>query len=438
MGRHVLILGQMANYDLDKLLTRPGLLAAPGFEPCVELRDFLKTSLRVLVVGAGGLGCEILHSMVKSGFGQIDIIDLDTIDGSNLNRQFLFRAKDVGKYKAEVAAEYVNARCEGVKVTPHTCKIQEKDDAFYRQFNLVIAGLDSIKARAWLSAKLVALTATDAEGNVDMSTLIPIVDGGTESFKGQARTILPRISACFQCSISAFPPQRTFQLCTIASTPRTPAHLVAYAMKNQWEEEFGDRPLDKDSVEDVTWVMNAAKARGEEFGIGGVTYSLTQGVMKNIIPAIASTNALIAGACVLEALKLATNAAKYLDNWFMFIGDEGINTSTFKWEKDPSCPVCGVCRVHKDVPSSLTLGELIDDLASYPKLQLVNPSVRGGGKTLYMEKGPLKKLTEKNLSKPMGELTTSGTELSVTDINGSVVMLVINFSDDNSDSQADS
>jgi len=99
----------------------------------------------------------------------------DTIDISNLNRQFLFRESDVGKPKAEVAAAFVMKRVKGVKITPFYGAIQDKDEAYYMQFNLVICGLDSVEARRWINATLVNM--------VDMEnpeSLKPLIDGGTE------------------------------------------------------------------------------------------------------------------------------------------------------------------------------------------------------------------------------------------------------------------
>lgn len=57
---------------------------------------------RILMVGAGGIGCELLKNLVLTGFGEIHIVDLDTIDLSNLNRQFLFRHEHIKKSKALV------------------------------------------------------------------------------------------------------------------------------------------------------------------------------------------------------------------------------------------------------------------------------------------------------------------------------------------------
>jgi len=61
----------------------------------------------------------------------------------------------------------------------HYCKIQDKDDNFYRQFKLVVCGLDSIEARRWINTKLVTLVQGSGD-DIDPDTVIPLVDGGTE------------------------------------------------------------------------------------------------------------------------------------------------------------------------------------------------------------------------------------------------------------------
>ena len=109
---------------LKKILERRGPLTPPSFAPSPAILDFLLEDCKILVIGAGGLGCELLKNLGLMGFCNLSVIDMDTIDLSNLNRQFLFRQKDVGRYKAEAAAEFINKRIPGCRVTPYNCKIQ--------------------------------------------------------------------------------------------------------------------------------------------------------------------------------------------------------------------------------------------------------------------------------------------------------------------------
>jgi ubiquitin-like 1-activating enzyme E1 B len=69
-------------------------------DPVPELTQTKQS--RVLMVGAGGIGCELLKNLVLTGFGEVHVVDLDTIDLSNLNRQFLFRQEHIKKSKALV------------------------------------------------------------------------------------------------------------------------------------------------------------------------------------------------------------------------------------------------------------------------------------------------------------------------------------------------
>lgn len=371
--------------------------------------DFLE-SLKVLVIGAGGLGCEILKNLALSGFKDIHVIDMDTIDISNLNRQFLFRPQDVGRPKADVAAEFIMKRIPGVKVTPFFGKIQDKPDDYYMDFGLVVCGLDSIEARRWINATLVGLV--DSE---NPQSLKPLIDGGTEGFKGQSRVILPTLSSCYECSLDMLTPQTTFPMCTIANTPRLPEHCIEWASVLEWPKNFPDRSADNDDPEDVTWIYNAAATRAKQYGIEGVTYQLTQGVIKNIIPAIASTNAVIAASCCNEAFKVATTCVPYLNNYMMYSGNDSVYTFAFEHQKRPDCPVCGTASLRVTLPKETTLENLIERLKENPATKVKNPSLRTATSSLYMASPPqLEEMTRGNLVKLVSELVHNE-EIVVTD-----------------------
>ncbi|XP_050216158.1 NEDD8-activating enzyme E1 catalytic subunit [Mercurialis annua] len=390
--------------DLDKLLLRPGNLVAPTFVPGVELRDDIQNVARILVVGAGGLGCELLKDLALSGFKNLDVIDMDRIEVTNLNRQFLFRLEDVGKPKAEVAAKRVMERVSGVQIVPHFCRIEEKELTFYNDFHIIVLGLDSIEARSYINSVVCSFLEYDSEDKPQEGTMIPMVDGGTEGFKGHARVIMPGVTPCFECTIWLFPPQVKFPLCTLAETPRTPAHCIEYAHLIKWNEAHGGKAFDPDDPEHMKWVYTEAMKRAELFGIQGVTYTLTQGVVKNIIPAIASTNAVISAACALETLKIVSGCSKTLTNYLTYNGVEGLHIKVTEFVRDQECITCGP-GVLIELDTSVTLQKFIDQLEEHPKLFLSRTSVTHQGKNLYMPAPPvLEEMTRSNLSLPLFEL----------------------------------
>ncbi|KAG2374273.1 hypothetical protein C9374_010843 [Naegleria lovaniensis] len=432
--------------DLDYILKRSGPFAPEDFQAGEETKQFLQDTCKVLIIGAGGLGCDLVKNLAMSGFRSIDIIDMDTISTSNLNRQFLFRDGDVGKMKAEVAAKFVNERVAGVKVTPHICAIQEKDKDFYRQFGIVIAGLDSIPARRWINSTLLSFIQynDEAKTEVDMSSMIPLVDGGTEGFKGQSRVILPGVTACYECTLDLFPTDETnYPMCTLKTTPRLPEHCIQYCYIEEWRNTKGkegiadDEQVDGDNPRHVQWIYEKSVERAKNFGIAGVTYRLTQGVIKGIIPAIASTNAIIASSCTNEAFKLATFCLPFLDDYMMYNGSEGIYTFTYKNMKKEGCLQCGPDGIAKTINCSadITLNDFRDLLRTDKSIQFNNSSLRDltNEKTLYFTKpATLRQMTEPNLNKKLKELFSTGTELYATDtevIADRGVTLIVNFTD---------
>ena len=186
------------------------------------------SSARVLVVGAGGIGCELLKNLVLTGFKKLTVIDLDTIDASNLNRQFLFRPGDVGAPKALVAGAAARALAgAGADVVALHANIKEArfGAAFFAGFALVCNALDNESARRHVN-------------RLCLAARVPLVEAGTQGFLGQAYAIAGGATECFECVPP--PPQRKFPICTIRSTPDRPVHCVVWA-KELFKLLFGNR-----------------------------------------------------------------------------------------------------------------------------------------------------------------------------------------------------
>lgn len=151
---------------------------------------------------------------------------------------------------------------------------------------------------------------------------------------------------------------------------------------------------------------------------------LVQGVLKHIIPAVASTNAVIAAACTTETFKIATSCYEYLNSYMVFNDSDGIYTYKFEAEKRSDCLACSQVprTVTVDDPNTMTLQDLITHLCDSLEFQMKNPGlithIDGKNKTLYMNTvKSIEAQTRANLTLSLCELgLKDGQELAVADI----------------------
>lgn len=179
--------------------------------------DFAKIqNAHVLVVGAGGIGCELLKNLVLSGFSKIEVVDLDTIDVSNLNRQFLFRSEHVGKPKSLVAAQAAMMFNPDAKIVAHHGNIKDTKygTTYFNKFSIVLNALDNVDARKHVNRLCLAAN-------------VPLIDSGTTGYVGQVMPIFKGKTACYECKPK--PMQKVYPICTIRSTPDQPVHCIVWA-----------------------------------------------------------------------------------------------------------------------------------------------------------------------------------------------------------------
>ncbi|EXJ94230.1 ubiquitin-like 1-activating enzyme E1 B [Capronia coronata CBS 617.96] len=436
---------------------------------------------RVLLVGAGGIGCELLKNLVLTGFGEIHIIDLDTIDLSNLNRQFLFRQEHIKKPKALVAKEVAQKFNPNVKLIAHHANIKDKQFnlQWFSGFNLVFNALDNMDARRHVNKMCLAVD-------------VPLIESGTTGFKGQVQVIKKGKTACYDCTAKTTP--ISYPVCTIRSTPSQPIHCIVWAksyllpelfgvsedetpevdssgdadnaqeieklkqeaqalkkiresmgsdnfarqvfdkvfredierlanMEDMWKDKNPPEPLsydalqqeassidssqkldgqriwsaaenfivfkdslsrlaeryaeeqtkasktgqpppiisfDKDDDDTMDFVAATGNLRSIIFGIETKSRFDIKQMAGNIIPAIATTNAMVAGLCVMQAFKVLRG--EYVRTRWLWLWNGSLRTDQLE-KPNPECPVCSVAmgRLHVDLERA-TLKDLVQDI----------------------------------------------------------------------------
>lgn len=160
---------------------------------------------RVLIVGAGGLGSPVATYLAIAGVGKIVLADFDSVELSNLNRQFLHHEKDVGRLKVESAKEKLLSMNPGINVEVIREKLTgENAESLVPECDLIIDALDNFEARHFLNRLAV-------ERN------IPYIHGAVSGYDGQATTIIPGKTPCLYCIFPSTPKKEVFPV--LGTTP---------------------------------------------------------------------------------------------------------------------------------------------------------------------------------------------------------------------------
>ncbi|XP_054272090.1 ubiquitin-like modifier-activating enzyme 1 [Macrosteles quadrilineatus] len=183
-------------------------------------------SLKYFVVGAGAIGCELLKNFammgVGAGNGQIIVTDMDLIEKSNLNRQFLFRPHDVQRPKSATAAKAIRQMNPSVNVVAHENRVgpeTEKtyDDEFFDRLDGVANALDNVEARIYMDRRCVYYRK-------------PLLESGTLGTKGNTQVVVPFLTESY--SSSQDPPEKSIPICTLKNFPNAIEHTLQWARDN--------------------------------------------------------------------------------------------------------------------------------------------------------------------------------------------------------------
>lgn len=160
---------------------------------------------KVLVVGAGGLGAPLLQYLAAAGVGTIGIVDDDTVDLSNLQRQVIHTTEDIGRAKAFSAAESIKALNPEVTVHLHETRLTKENAAdIINSYDIVADGTDNFKTRHIVSDTCVALKKT-------------LVSAALGPFEGQLATFKPHAGEglpCYRCFLPIEPPEDQQRTCS--------------------------------------------------------------------------------------------------------------------------------------------------------------------------------------------------------------------------------
>lgn len=205
---------------------------------------------KITVIGAGGLGCPALMYLASSGVGNITIIDDDTIDESNLQRQVLYTTTDQGLPKAEIATIQLESLNPNIKITTHKIRLtHENAKELLANTDIILDGSDNFETRYLVNDTAVELG-------------IPVVFGAITGWEGQVSIFAANHEApCYRC-IYPQKPKADIRNCVEAGAVGPVAGIIGSLMALETIKLL----IDNTSLKDLT---------GKLFIIDGRTSSTT-------------------------------------------------------------------------------------------------------------------------------------------------------------------
>ncbi|ESO10929.1 hypothetical protein HELRODRAFT_156323 [Helobdella robusta] len=189
---------------------------------------------KLFLVGVGAVGCEMLKNWSMLGLGAgdgglVSVTDMDMIERSNLNRQFLFRNEHIGKMKSTVAAGVIKRMNSQINIESHVSKVAKETedlftDSFFQKLDVVISALDNIEARNYIDERCIYQEK-------------PLIDCGTEGLQCNTQVILPHRTVSYQSRSTSNQNEVSIPMCTLKFFPSRIEHTIQWA-RDDFEGKF--------------------------------------------------------------------------------------------------------------------------------------------------------------------------------------------------------
>lgn len=176
-----------------------------------------------LIIGVGGLGSASAYALAELGWSHLMLVDPDTVEISNLHRQWLYEEEDVGVLKVHCAEKKLKKFFPDIHIATSAEAFSfEGMEHFLKNFSIVLDGLDRMEKKFQLN-------------DLCLRAGVPLVHGGASGFKGQAFLIQPGKTACLRCFFPETPPEALFPSCE-----RTGIFSCTVAILGLWQAKLAD------------------------------------------------------------------------------------------------------------------------------------------------------------------------------------------------------